>query len=91
MVLGRCLVAVSAVAVLAGCGESGQSGDAKRFAESELSVYVLDGGVSCDETSKAASSTRYSCRANTVVGGVTQQVTVVVQCVDGGTCSRVPT
>ena len=84
-----CLLSAVLVALLGGCG--GSESAAEKFARNEMSIYVLDGGVSCSEISSSSTSTRYSCRADAIQGGVTQSVVVVVQCVDGGLCSRVPT
>ena len=75
---------------LAGCG-GGNSGKAKALAEAELAGMVLDGGVSCETSSSPTSNAhRYACHAGLVQGGVTQRVTIVVQCVDGAArCTRI--
>jgi hypothetical protein len=86
------MMAVAVTVLAAGCG-SGQQGDAEKFTAKELSLYgVVDGHPSCSKTSSSGSDARYACHANVVSGGSSQQVTIVVQCVNKtGRCSRVPT
>jgi len=87
------LVPVSLALLASGCGGSGTQDKATKQAEAELSGYVLDGNVKCEKSaSPSSSAARYACHAGVVQDGVTQQVTIVVQCVDGAdVCTRVIT
>ncbi len=89
-------VVVAALLLAAGCGGSGTSGKASGTAKDAIynAGYQLDGKVKCSEVETQSSSAahRYACHAGVIDGGVTRQVTIVVQCVDGAkACTTVAT
>jgi len=74
----------------AGCGGSGSKAKAERMAKNELSIYPLSSAVKCSSAPASGSAKRWSCTATATGGDGTEQVAVLIQCVDGAAvCTRV--